>query len=111
MRGGERVEKRWVQSKFAGEYERLMQEESGEDVRFMTQEEIEEVNRKFNDDLQKYTSGTLPIGYRFELGMPSAYLRSAGFDNLPISMRASLLAKKAGDNYHPFDASDLNDLV
>lgn len=77
----------------------------------MTQAEIEEVNKKFNDDLQKYTTGTLPIGYRFELGMPSAYLRCAGFDNLPISMRASLLARKTGDNYHPFDASDLNDLV
>ncbi len=84
-------------------------------ARFMREESdkggIEEVNSKFNEDLQKYIAGTLTAGYRFNHGMPSVYLRSAGFDNLPISMRASLLAKKAGDISHPFEASDLHDLV
>ena len=72
---------------------------------------IEDVNERFNEDIEKYEEGTLPIGYRFELGRPSAYLKSAGFPDLPISMRASLLARKAGDEIHPFDASDLRDLV
>ena len=46
MRGGERVEKLFVQSKFAGEYERLMQEESGDEVRFMRGSEFEEARKR-----------------------------------------------------------------
>ena len=73
--------------------------------------EVESINALFNQELQQYEDGTLPTGHRFELGLPSAYLRSAGFPNLPISMRSSLLAKKAGDEKHPFDASDIKGLV
>ena len=46
MRGGERVEKLLVQSKFAGEYERPMQEESGDEVRFMRDSELEEARKR-----------------------------------------------------------------
>ena len=46
MRGGERVEKLFVQSKFAGEYERLMQEENGGEVRFMRDCELEEARKR-----------------------------------------------------------------
>jgi len=46
MRGGERVEKLFVQSKFAGEYERLMQEENGDEVRFMRDCELEEARKR-----------------------------------------------------------------
>ncbi len=53
----------------------------------------------------------MPKGHRFELGMPSAELQSAGFPTLPISMRSSLLAKKAGAERHPFVPTDLRDLV
>ena len=74
-------------------------------------EDVETVNKRFNEDLTLYKEGRLPRGYRFDLGMPSEYLESAGFDSLPISMRASLLARKAGDESHPFDASDLRDMV
>ena len=72
---------------------------------------IEEVNKRFNDELKRYERKELPAGHRFELGYPSKYLLSAGFDNLPISMRASLLSRKAGDEFHPFNASSLKDLV
>ena len=44
--GGERVEKLLVQSKFAGEYERPMQEESGDEVRFMRDSELEEARKR-----------------------------------------------------------------
>ena len=73
--------------------------------------EVESINARFNQELQQYEDGTLPTGHRFELGMPSAYLRSAGFPNLPISMRVSLLATKATMNRHPFTAMDLQGLV
>ena len=72
---------------------------------------LNEVNEQFNEDLERYENNDLEKGYRFELGYPSKYLLRAGFDNLPIYMRASLLSRKAGDENHPFVASDLKDLV
>lgn len=65
----------------------------------------------FDQQLAQYERGELKAGHRFELGMPSRFLLSAGFPNLPISMRASLLARKSGDMKHPFAAADLTGLV
>lgn len=73
--------------------------------------DIEEVNERFNEELERYEKGETAVGTRFELGMPSKELQSAGFPYLPISMRASLLSRKAGMERHPFKASDLKDLV
>ena len=73
--------------------------------------EINDINKSFNEELEKYEKGQIPFGTRFELGMPSKELESAGFPYLPITMRASLLSKKAGMDRHPFVASDLRDLV
>ena len=72
---------------------------------------VEEINNRFNEELEKYQNNELPKGHRFELGMPSAELQSVGFPMLPISMRSSLLAKKAGAERHPFAPTDLRDLV
>jgi len=73
--------------------------------------DIEAVNKRFNKELERYEKGETPVGTRFDLGMPSKELESAGFPYLPISMRASLLSRKAGTERHPFEASDLRDLV
>ena len=73
--------------------------------------DIEDVNKRFNKELERYEKGETPVGTRFDLGMPSKELESAGFPYLPISMRASLLSRKAGTERHPFEASDLRDLV
>lgn len=73
--------------------------------------DVEEVGRRFDAEIDKYVSGELEPGHRFELGIPSGYLRSAGFPDLPISMRSSLLARKAGDEKHPFEATDIKGLV
>ncbi|MGM9869705.1 MAG: hypothetical protein ACI30R_08790, partial [Sodaliphilus sp.] len=72
---------------------------------------VEEVNRKFDEDLDRFENDELPVGSRLELGMPSNELRSAGFPDLPISMRSSLLKRKAGMERHPFSASELKGLV
>jgi len=69
------------------------------------------ISENFDKELGQYENGMLPRGHRFELGMPSTYLRSAGFPGLPISMRSSLLATKAKMNRHPFEGSDLKGLV
>ena len=60
----------------------------------IAEQPVEEINNRFNEELEKYQNNELPKGHRFELGMPSAELQSAGFPTLPISMRSSLLAKK-----------------
>ena len=72
---------------------------------------VADVNEVFNEELSLYEKRELPSGHRFDLGYPSKYLLSSGFENLPISMRSSLLSRKAGDEKHPFKSSDLKDLV
>ncbi len=74
-------------------------------------ENISEINDSFNEDLEKFEKGELDNTFRFELGMPSKYLLSAGFPNLAISMRQSLLKKKAAMERHKFSASSLKNLV
>lgn len=77
----------------------------------MASARIEAIGATFDEQLEQFKSGELKQGHRFELGMPSEYLRSAGFPNLPISMRASLLDKKASMQRHPFSADDIRGLV
>ena len=72
---------------------------------------MEEVNRKFNDELDAYADKSLPQGHRFDLGMPSPELESAGFPRLPISMRSSVIGIKSNMTRHMFAPSDLKDLV
>ena len=85
-----------------------------DDIRYqkkISNDDVEAVNERFNDDLDRYEKGEIPVGTRFDLGMPSKELESTGFPYLPISMRASLLSRKAGMERHPFKASDLKGLV
>ena len=73
---------------------------------------LKQTNDKFNSDLKSFIdNGITPDNSRFELGLPSKELLSAGFPNLPISMRVALLNKKAGMERHPFSPSDLYDMV
>lgn len=85
--------------------------EGGIEADYVEPEDVSAVNERFNSELERYERGNLESGHRFELGMPSSYLRSAGFPNLPISMRASLLATKASMNRHPFSSADIRNLV
>lgn len=85
--------------------------DGGIEAERVAEADISAIGMQFDKELEAYKNGTLPKGHRFELGMPSPYLRSAGFPMLPISMRTSLLATKAAMNRHPFEASDLRGLV
>lgn len=81
---------------------------SSDNIRFS----LKQTNDKFNSDLKSYVeNGVLPENGRFELGFPSDILLSAGFPKLPISMRVSLLNKKAGMERHPFSPTDLYNLA
>ena len=73
--------------------------------------DIERVNQKFNDELQQQMEGTLPSGHVYDMGMPSAYLRSTGIPNLPIRLQSSILNKKSDDPLHPYKLEEVKDLV
>ena len=70
-----------------------------------------ETNHQFNLELQKQIEGTLPKGHIYQLGRPEAILRSTGFPDMPIELAASHLANKAKTAHHPFDLSEVKDLV
>ena len=86
--------------------------ETKEDVSVgrVAEEDVDTVNRRFNEDLDRQISGTLPKGYVYEMGRPSRVLQSAGIPNLPIELVASRLSDKAMQENHPFDLSEVKDL-
>ena len=79
-----------------------------EGVRFR---EIEDVNRKFNEDLQKQIDGTLPEGHIYQLGMPSEILKSTGIPDYPIQLSAKRLIDKATKFNHDFSLLDIKNIV
>lgn len=75
---------------------------------------IEEVNERFNEDLQRQIDGSLPKGHVYKLGNPSRFLQAAGFPYLPIELRADKLATKASEKYksnHPFNLTSVENLL
>ncbi|EJX01520.1 hypothetical protein EVA_10373, partial [gut metagenome] len=73
--------------------------------------DLEEVNARFNEELQQQIDGTLPQGHIYQLGMASAVLQSAGLPNLPIELSASRLKDKSMQEEHPFELSEMRGLV
>jgi len=72
---------------------------------------IKVVNARFNRELQQQIKGFLPESHVYKLGNPGEILQSAGMPNLPIELRADLLAFKARDDYsHPFNMSEIKNL-
>ena len=81
-----------------------------ETIRFRRSQELQEVNERFNEQLQAQIDGTLPKGHVYSLGMPSDILRSAGIPNLPIELTASRVSLKSGQEKHPFPIKILSNL-
>ena len=72
--------------------------------------QIEEINKRFNDELLKQIEGLLPKYHTYTLGTPSAILQSVQIPDLPIELRASRLNDKAMQETHPFDLQEIMDL-
>ena len=72
--------------------------------------DIEQVNDRFNTELQQQIDGTLPKGHVYQLGMPSDILRSAGIPYLPIEMASQRLIHKSNQENHPFDLKEVKNL-
>ena len=81
-----------------------------DDILFRGRQELQEVNERFNEELQAQIDGTLPKGHVYSLGMPSDILRSAGIPNLPIELTASRVSLKSGQEKHPFPIKILSNL-
>ena len=73
-------------------------------------EQIEEINKKFNDELLQQIEGILPKEHTYMLGIPSVILQSVEIPYLPIELRASRLKAKAMQEVHPFDLIEIMNL-
>jgi hypothetical protein len=71
---------------------------------------IEEINKKFNEELLRQMEGSLPKDHTYQLGTPSMILRLAQIPDSPIELRASRLSNKATQKEHPFDLQEIMDL-
>jgi hypothetical protein len=71
----------------------------------------ETINDRFNYELEQQIKGNLPKGHVYNLGKPKDILRSAGIPNLPIELKAEILAYKSSEAYrHPFNISEIKNL-
>ena len=69
------------------------------------------INAQFNKELQQQINGTLPKGHTYRLGHAGQILQSAGIPNLPIELQASRLSDKSMQENHPFDLSNVKNLL
>lgn len=80
------------------------------DIRYRTAEDMEEVNQRFNEELEQQIEGRLEKGHVYQLGRPSEFLRDAGIPDLPIEMPASQLEYKYTSGKHDYDLSEVINL-
>ena len=71
---------------------------------------VDEVNRRFNEELEQQIKGELPQGHVYQLGRSSKVLQSAGIPNLPIELASSRLSDKSMQENHPFDLKEVKNL-
>lgn len=72
---------------------------------------IEEINRRFNKQLEQQINGTLEQGSVYDLGHPSDILKSTGIADLPICLRAKTLNIKSNDEGHSYSLKEIQNLV
>ena len=80
------------------------------DIRYRTAEDMEEVNQRFNEELEQQIEGRLEKGHVYQLGRPSEFLRDAGIPDFPIEMPASQLEYKSTSGKHDYDLSEVINL-
>lgn len=71
---------------------------------------IEEINRRFNEELDLFISKKLSIDHVFYLGDMIDIFKPLRFERLPIKMTAQILMKKSKQKNHPFELNSLKDL-
>ncbi|MDR2813618.1 MAG: hypothetical protein LBB79_03040 [Prevotellaceae bacterium] len=71
---------------------------------------LEDINARFNAELQRQIDGTLPQGYMYSLGAPGTMLQSIGMSCSPIELKSEKLKEKSSDPNHLYDISEVKDL-
>lgn len=72
--------------------------------------DVEQINKRFNDELNQFKDGILQKGHRFTLGNPSLELQSTGIPDLPIILPSSVIAEKSRLDRHPYTYDELKNL-
>ena len=72
---------------------------------------VEDINRKFNEELMRQVEGTLPKGHIYKLGFPCEILKSTGFPDLPIELSSTRLEEKSRQRNHPYNILEVKNLV
>ena len=85
--------------------------DSSPTFRVPTAREIEEVNQRFNEELQKQIDGKLEVGHIYKLGLPGEILQSAGFPDNNIELSSTHLLGKTRQDNHPYNLEDVKGLV
>lgn len=82
-------------------------------VHFRTEEDIEDVNKRFNERLESLKADPNQKGRELSLGYPGKFLSEAGLGNAEIVMDYDRLVKKSSQEYdkiHPFEINSVKDL-
>lgn len=87
---------------------RIKEETNEDDALYRLDDELGEVNERFNEELRRYDSGEMDTNEMFHLGMPQGVMR-AFLPDLPIVMRQRV-AKKGAEKKHNVPTSALQDM-
>lgn len=87
---------------------RVKEETNEDDALYRLDDELGEVNERFNEELRRYGSGEMDTNEMFHLGMPQGVMR-AFLPDLPIVMRQRV-AKKGAEKKHNVPTSALQDM-
>jgi predicted RNA methylase len=82
-------------------------------VHFRTEEDIEDVNKRFNERLESLKADPKQKGGELKLGYPGTFLKDAGFGDSEIVLEYAKIERKSSEEYkndHPFDVEDIKDL-
>ena len=77
------------------------------DIRFRMDNDLEEVNRRFNEELERYQQGKMSKNEMFHLGLPNGVM-SILLPNLPIVMRQRVVNKGANKKHNVEVSSIIN---
>lgn len=82
-------------------------------VHFRTEEDIEDVNKRFNERLESLKTDPKQKGGELKLGYPGTFLKDAGLGDSEIVLEYAKIERKSSEEYkndHPFDVEDIKDL-
>ena len=87
--------------------ENMLSLDDDADIRFRMDNDLEAVNRRFNEELERYQQGKMSKNEMFHLGLPNGVM-SIFLPNLPIVMRQRVVNKGANKKHNVEVSSIIN---